>query len=210
MDKKRLLKETITKDEEGYTQQNVKEFCVPQEPPFVKLYLDDIAKVNGLTGVQLSILFYLIKTVSYANAPKPEVPQGITLIAATKNQIAESLSISVETVNKAIQEFHKKGILLRKERALWILNPMLFGKGSWKDIYKIRYEVRYSPEGKEQYVQFLTKEEDEKGVSFEEKEFEAKIEQMIRNITTDITKNKKERLLKNEEPLNKVTWEIQE
>jgi hypothetical protein len=38
--------------------------------------------------------------------------------------------------------------LIKRDRGLYLLNPHYFGRGDWKDIARIRYEIELTPTGK--------------------------------------------------------------
>lgn len=40
-----------------------------------------------------------------------------------------------------ITDLHKQKFLIRKNRGVYILNPYIFGKGNWGDIYNLRKEL---------------------------------------------------------------------
>lgn len=103
---------------------------LPTEPPFVKVYLDDIAKLYGLPKAGSNLLHCLLRKMDYDGI--------ITLVAASKKRIADELSIKPQTVANNIQALIKADILKRSGRGEFMFNPMLFAKGEWKNIYKQR------------------------------------------------------------------------
>lgn len=113
------------------------------EPNYVKVYIDNIMVLAEINGWISKVMYELIKSVSYANKG-----QYIIVNAGYKRIIAENLGIKAQTVTNAINELAKKNILIRKERGVFQLNPQFFGKGDWKDIAKIRYEVEIGEQGK--------------------------------------------------------------
>lgn len=88
-------------------------------------------------------MYELIKGVTYANKG-----QFIIINSGYKRIVAESLGIKQQSVTNAVNQLVKKNILIKKETGVFLLNPQFFGKGEWKDISKIRYEVELSSEGK--------------------------------------------------------------
>jgi hypothetical protein len=99
-----------------------------------------LAEISGWIS---KIMYELIKSVSYANKG-----QFIIINAGYKRIIASSLGIKLQSVTNAINQLVKKGILIKIESAVFQLNPQYFGKGEWKDISKIRYEVELNAKGK--------------------------------------------------------------
>ena len=128
--------ETI-KDSNGNvtTASNTKSFKAEAEPPYVKLYLQDIAYLNGITGTGNDIIGQLLKYIDYNNE--------ITIIKRQKEEIAKELNCAIGTINNLMSELVKKEILLKVDRSCFIFNPFLFGKGRWKDIMKMRKDLKF-------------------------------------------------------------------
>lgn len=110
------------------------------EPPYVKLYISDIVKLSGLPVYVNDVLLHLVKNMGYNNI--------VPMYKPIKELISNELGIKLNTINKAIQELNDKGILVRMHRGLYMLDPMIFGRGSWKDVKKIRMTIEYNEEGK--------------------------------------------------------------
>jgi len=125
-------------------------FKVEKEPDFVKLYLRDIVSLNNLPSGMSKILMLIIRQMNYNNV--------VVLISHTKDLICDELNVSRSYVNKCINEFNKKGILIRvvnprtyKEmRSVYMLDPNLVGKGSWSDINELRLSIVYKSDGKKE------------------------------------------------------------
>lgn len=105
------------------------------EPPFIKLYIDDLILLNDLPTKSSAILWELIKNMSYDNE--------IALNAYRKKKIIENLNIKMSTLNNALSSFVKKEILYRVGSGTFMPNPYLFAKGSWEDISNLRMIVSY-------------------------------------------------------------------
>jgi predicted transcriptional regulator len=117
---------------------------LPTEPPFVKVYLDDIAKLYGLPKAGSSLLHALLRKMDYEGI--------ITLVSSSKQRIANELGIKSQTIDNNIQALLKANILKRAGRGEFMFNPALFAKGEWKNIYKqrnkyIELTVIYSNDG---------------------------------------------------------------
>jgi len=131
------LKTGETREVEQTTERTVK---VEQEPSFIKLYLQDICKLNDIPKTGSKLLNELLKYTSYDNS--------ILLPSAIKKDIAKRLNTSVGVLDNALSKLTKKGILKRKGTGVYVLNPFFFGKGKWTDIKKIRAAWEYSEEGR--------------------------------------------------------------
>lgn len=113
---------------------------VEREPDFVKLYLADIQRLKDLPKNTDKVLHLLLKSMSYKNI--------IPAFAPVKRLICKELGISMDTLNKAIDNLYKAGVLIRLERGIYMADPELFGKGQWEDIRGLRLVVEYGKDGK--------------------------------------------------------------
>lgn len=118
-------------------------FTYGKEPDFIKVYLDNIMLLAEIPNWISKVLYELIKSVTYA-----EKGHFIVVNPAYKRLIAEKLDMKVQTITNAINTLSKQNILIKKDRGLFLLNPHYFGRGDWKDIAKIRYEIELTPTGK--------------------------------------------------------------
>lgn len=110
-----------------------------KEPPYVKLYLNDIGRLKGLNNSEQHLLNELVFNMGYNNIVPAYKP--------VKEMIAERIGMPYNTLNEAIKALYQKGILVRKARGFYIIDPHLFGRGSWKDVQKIRMTIDYNPDG---------------------------------------------------------------
>lgn len=113
------------------------------EPPFVKLYLQDIMYLSDLSGRYVPLLISLLKRADFANS---ERPMCVALVPDIKKDIMTEVGWnSLGTLNNAINDLVNGGVIKRVGRGLIQLNPHLFGVGKWEDIAKIRLTVEYEP-----------------------------------------------------------------
>lgn len=144
MYQKKLVREVVTQtvDENGefVEKKSSQVFAMEREPDYVKLYIDDIMRLNDLPRSSSNILLAIVRRMSYAN--------DIALYAPIKREIEAELGIKEVTLKKAIDLFMENSILFRKARGLYTINPYFFGKGKWEDIKKVRLSVEYSKTGK--------------------------------------------------------------
>ena len=118
---------------------SVEKSVVEGEPNFVKLYIDDILKLKDIPKASNDVLNILVKNMSYGNV--------VVMIKPIKDMIAEETGLKLNTINKAIQNLHEAGILIRKNKSIYLVDPNLFGKGKWEDIKKLRLTIDYNPDG---------------------------------------------------------------
>lgn len=108
------------------------------EPEYVKLYLDCVLTLKGLGKGLNPILLEFVKYMSYADIGKLGGGQTIFVNKCLKEQIAETLGLSLKRIEQAITDFVKSGIFKRLGVGTYQVNANIFGKGDWKDIKNIR------------------------------------------------------------------------
>ena len=146
-------------------------FSVSKEPAFVKMYLDDLGMLHGLSRSNISVLHSLLKHMNFAD---DDIPQAVLVNSFLKKQILmENPNLNhTQTVTNSISELKKAGILEELGRGAYRFNPFLFGRGEWKDIEKLR-EIKvtliYDETGKSMSVDSKVKKESESTESNEAK-----------------------------------------
>lgn len=118
---------------------------LPPEPEYIKLYVDDIGKLHGLSPTHREVLLYVAAASGY---------DGIATISARrKAAIALTIGGSVKTVSNALTECLKAGLLRRVAHGEYEPNPYVFGRGSWAEIRERRQRFVasfvYGPEGRQ-------------------------------------------------------------
>lgn len=116
---------------------------LPAEPEYIKLYVAEIGRLHGLKSGHRDILLYVASMVAYDGS--------VVLNVRRKAQIALTLKIATKSIDNALSEFVKTGLLIRLGRSDFELNPFLFGKGDWKSIRERRESfvarLRFGPNG---------------------------------------------------------------
>jgi hypothetical protein len=111
------------------------------EPEYIKLYIQDLGRLKGLQPSHREILVYVAACVGYDGI--------ITLTARRRGSIALTVGCNQRTVDNAISEYVKTGIIRRVGRGEYELNPFLFAKGDWNSIRQRREafvsSVAYDP-----------------------------------------------------------------
>lgn len=111
------------------------------EPPYIKIYLQDILYLSDLPRSHENILFELLKRATYAG---DEYGMTVTLSSGMKKIMAKTLNIkNVRSINNALTDLVKGEVLSRIETGVYQFNPYLFGKGDWQDIDRLRLEINY-------------------------------------------------------------------
>ncbi len=121
---------------------------LPQEPPYVKMYIDDLAAVLNLPIGVRGVLYALVQRIDYDGI--------ITLGSTSKKKIAERLTLTIGTFDNYLTKLVKTGVLKRIGRGEFEVNPYLFARGDWAEIRRrrdnfgktFRMTITYSPGGK--------------------------------------------------------------
>lgn len=137
---------TIQADENGEIKSETNEVSFKSisqdiEPDFVKLYLNDIARLYDLPRATSKLLLEILRFMGYDNV--------VALGKWRKAEIANKLGISTGTLANALTKFIEEGILSKVSSSEFVVNPMIFGRGKWKDIHRLRILIEYSPDGKQ-------------------------------------------------------------
>lgn len=116
---------------------------MPDEPAYIKLYVDDLSRLNKLTAGETKILLYVAARADYEGIAS--LPLGI------KNRIATSAACSTSAVSSAISKFCNEKILKRLDVGVYELNPEYFARGKWREIRERRKafytKITYTPDG---------------------------------------------------------------
>lgn len=111
------------------------------EPPFIKMYLNDIVYLSDLPKSYGSILYELFKYMTYAGEKDGMI---IFVNGYVKENISRVLELkNTQSIDNAISKMVKGNILKRISRGTYRANPYLFGKGDWQDIARLRLEINY-------------------------------------------------------------------
>ncbi|MPQ44992.1 replication/maintenance protein RepL [Clostridium tarantellae] len=111
------------------------------EPKYVKLYIDDISLLQGLTNNQNNILYNILKLTQFST-------NEVILNKYYREKIAKNLNTNDQVIRNAISKLVKKEILFKVATGVYKLNPYLFGSGTWQNIKGLRMTIEYTNEGK--------------------------------------------------------------
>jgi Firmicute plasmid replication protein (RepL) len=116
---------------------------MPDEPAYIKFYINDLSGLQGLTAGETQILLYVAACADYKGM--------IALPTGIKSRIAKHIGCSDGAVNNAVNLFCKKRILNKEGGGLYELNPDYFARGKWREIRERRKafytKITYSPDG---------------------------------------------------------------
>ena len=125
---------------EDLSQRQYKTISYEREPNYVKLYTDDIGRMFGLSPSVSDLLSCLAKYMTY----KTNI---VVLYGPVKTAICDELKMAKNTLNKAVDTLYKEGLLIRVSHACYMIDPQLFGKGSWSDVSSMRTMIAYDEKG---------------------------------------------------------------
>lgn len=101
-----------------------------KEPPFIKLYLDDLSRLNGLTSVQRTVLNMVMKYASYGNE--------LVVTKKTRDTILKEGNIALGSFKNALSVLVQKELLYKgNKRSIYVINPLLAFKGRIGDRAKL-------------------------------------------------------------------------
>lgn len=139
--------EVIVTDVESGETRAIKETNViklPSEPPFIKMYIEDLSHFIGLKERHRDIVFELIKKLDFEGM--------VTLTPRSRATIAERLGISDQSFRNYLSEVVKTGLFKRISHNEFEVNPHYFARGDWQSVYHRRkefvMEIRYSEKGR--------------------------------------------------------------
>jgi len=138
---------------------------IESEPPFVKIYIEDVCLLNRVPKSQQDVLYHLIKKLDYDGF--------ITISTRYRQQICNALDIKPQTLSNKIQALCKAGLIKVTSKNEYEANPHFFGRGSWVDIYNRRSKgdfsvtIKYTSDGKKEFSTSSASKEENKDISLQ-------------------------------------------
>lgn len=159
MDTAKIIRETTSTHVDNETgeitrQSHTNVLQLPKEPPYVKLYLEDVAVLNNLPKGASSLMHELLRQMNYEGM--------INLNSTVKKTIAKRLETTIQVIDNQMSKMVKNQVFFREGRGVIRPNPYIFGKGDWKDIYKQRnawITVNYDKDGNRYFTSSFGEEE---------------------------------------------------
>lgn len=139
------ISERITTTESGQIvrEEHERVLRLPQEPEYIKLYLEDLGAILDVPAGPQTVLMALLRKMDWEGM--------ITLSPASRERIARLCNIKIHTLANYLTVLCERGVLKRTGRGDYEMNPHLMGKGDWSEILKRRAEfkmtVTYRPDG---------------------------------------------------------------
>jgi hypothetical protein len=113
---------------------------IKYEPDFIKLYIRDVCKINGLTAVQHKMLHFMLLNMNHENL----VAYG----SIAKGKFLEENNIKATTFNNNIKGLIKSLLIERVSKGEFRVNKKYAVKVDWEKVQSIVWETRYSKCGK--------------------------------------------------------------
>jgi hypothetical protein len=113
-----------------------------EEPMYVKAYLDDLRKILSVNRGDIAVLIELMKYMSYDNV--------IDITPRIKEKVYTEIGHGTQqTVGNSISKLKKSFLILPVPygRGSYLIDPKLFAKGGWADIFKIQMQITYNKDG---------------------------------------------------------------
>ena len=134
------IHDTIINHETGeiIEERTIEKRAVEMEPDYVKLYVRDISCIMGLSPSNNDVLYSMLCRMDYENK--------IVLNSYIRKQMCEKMGIKENTLSHVLNRLIEKKILKKIANNTFEVNPWLFGRGKWEDIYKLRLVCCYDIE----------------------------------------------------------------
>jgi len=118
-----------------------------REPSFVKIYIGELCRVKGLSGLQAGMFNFMIKQMNEFN----EVSYG----TATKRRFLADNEICNQTFNNNIKHLVKAQLIERMAKGEYRVNKKYAVKVDWSRVQKITWTTEYSKSGKIEKVEII-------------------------------------------------------
>jgi hypothetical protein len=118
---------------------------LPKEPDYIKLYVEDIGLLHGLTPAAREVLLYVAAASGYDGVA--------SLTARRKASIALTIGVTIGVVSNALTACIKANLLKRVGHGEYEPNPFVFARGEWAKIRERREKFVasfvYGPNGRQ-------------------------------------------------------------
>lgn len=116
----------------------------PAEPPYVKMYIQDLCAIVGVGDSDQALLRHLLARLDYEGF--------VALTSRSRESIAYSLGIGTKTLRNRLNRLVNSSLIKPVARNEYKVNPNYFARGDWKRICEQReaykLTVSYSEKGR--------------------------------------------------------------
>jgi predicted transcriptional regulator len=103
------------------------------EPPYYKVYIDTIARIQGIPHSIRAFVMALGKYMTYDGT--------LQITKSAKGKVAKELGVSEPTIANYLTKTIKTGLLINNGGGEYIFHPSVMGRGSWEDVKANRQEL---------------------------------------------------------------------
>lgn len=118
---------------------------LPSEPPYVKMYIDDLCLLADVAESLKKTLLVLLKKLDYEGY--------ITLSPRFREATCKTLGVKDQTFRNYLRELVKKQMLVREGTNEYRVNPRYFARGDWRSVCEQRksfeMRIKYTEKGRE-------------------------------------------------------------
>lgn len=123
-----------------------------EEPAYVKAYLDDLRQILSVNRGDIAVLIELMKYMNYDNV--------VDIAPRIKDKVIKAMGYgNQQTIGNSISRLKKAYLIISVRRGSYLIDPKLFAKGGWSDIFRIQMSVTYSKDGSKHVKTEFEKEE---------------------------------------------------
>jgi hypothetical protein len=116
------------------------------EPRFVKLYIEDICRVKGLTAPLHKMFNFMLCNMNYENIT--------SYGASSKRTFLKESGIANSTFDNNVSKLIKANLIQRVAKGEFRVNKKYAVKVSWPKVQSIEWTTKYTANGKEETVKF--------------------------------------------------------
>ena len=130
--------EFTTLDENGNStyRTNIKTSKVPNEPSYVKAYVEMLGMMLNVGKCEQALFLYLANIMNYENE--------VNLTKRVKLEISEAIGYKINTINNALSALVNADLIAKLGGGDYIINPNIFAKGAWESIIKDRIDYKFA------------------------------------------------------------------
>ena len=103
---------------------------LPKEPPFAKMYLNDLCAMAGVSNPDQALLRHLLAKLDYDGY--------VAITPRVRQSIMYSLDIASKTLQNRLSRLVKADLISNSCKGEYKVNPHYFAKGDWKAICELR------------------------------------------------------------------------
>lgn len=121
---------------------------LPQEPPYIKMYVDDLCLLIKIPDSQKQLLMMMLQKLDYDGY--------VTLSPRYRKSMCQRLGIKDQTLRNRLVALCKSGVMQRHSTNEYEINPRYFARGEWRHISTRRdafeMRIKYTADGEREIV----------------------------------------------------------